>query len=1091
MLNIGDRFEVPIPELKTQRLSVGVIRHLLWVDSDKKITAVSEVAISPRTKVPALTLENGDNVVLLNKKRKLPDSADRVLFQPDGKEAVWLKHPSLAAAEAMVMAGGFAKLAEKAEASWRDGFRYSVERKDAAGNATSLGLRPPQVGSLHNIGGHWSLSNDVATIVMPTGTGKTETMLATLVAHTPGKMLVVVPSRALRDQTARKFLTLGLLRQLGNLAPDVQNPVVGILSNRPKSASDLEIFGQCNVVVATIGTIAQGHAADLLKEIASRVDCLVIDEAHHVAAQSWTELRNAFSQKRVLQFTATPFRRDGKPVDGKIIYSYPLHRAQEEGYFKRINFRAVFELDDADGDQAVAEATVEQLEKDLAAGFDHIAMARCADINRATEVFELYKSIGAKYRPILVHSEAEETVERLNALRSRKSRIVVCVNMLGEGFDLPQLKIAGIHDTHKSLAVLLQFTGRFTRTAGAVLGEATVIANIANQQVSEALDRLYDEDADWNKLLREHSSKAAKDHASLVAFLEKSKCLGESDDDAMQAVIAPKNLLPKFSAVAYRTDNFTPKAFHLGLAKNAVLRGVWLNEEQHVLFFVTQVEPRVEWSRSRRLKDREWHLYVIYHNPAQNLLFIHSTDRESLHENLASAVTGSRAQIISGDNVFRSLGHINRLTFQNIGLKKPGRRNLRYSMYTGGDVGNALSPAQKSTSTKSNVSGGGFAGGEPVSFGCSYKGRIWTKDQGVIQRFMKWCDTIGAKLIDSSISTDDIIDSVLIPREVDKVPDVQVVSIDWPDELLVRSEENTILTSRFGDFPISHYSIEIINPTADRSEMHFKIAHATHYADYTLRFGGPMGFEVKPIGGESLSIKVGKISETLEAWFTDYPPSFLFTDGSELDGNLVIEPRERQVASIPADNVTGWSWKGVNVTKESQWRDGAIDKTSIQYKAAQEFGKSYELVFDDDDKGEAADLVCISEKADFIDLALVHCKFSKANPGERVKDVVEVTSQAVRSGTWIWRFPELCKHLVHRETRSRGGRPTRFLQSDGRKLNHFAKLSRFKPIKARIVIIQPGVQKNQITADQGAVFGAAHSYLQETVGVALEAIVHD
>ena len=37
---------------------------------------------------------------------------------------------------------------------------------------------------------------------MPTGTGKTETMLAWLVAQRPAKVLVIVPSVALREQLA-------------------------------------------------------------------------------------------------------------------------------------------------------------------------------------------------------------------------------------------------------------------------------------------------------------------------------------------------------------------------------------------------------------------------------------------------------------------------------------------------------------------------------------------------------------------------------------------------------------------------------------------------------------------------------------------------------------------------------------------------------------------------------------------------------------------------------------------------------------------------------------------------------------------------
>ncbi|WP_235819678.1 hypothetical protein [Caldifermentibacillus hisashii] len=36
--------------------------------------------------------------------------------------------------------------------------------------------------------------------------------------------------------------------------------------------------------------------------------------------------------------------------------------------------------------------------------------------------------------------------------------------MFGEGIDIPNLKIAAIHDKYKSLPITLQFIGRFART---------------------------------------------------------------------------------------------------------------------------------------------------------------------------------------------------------------------------------------------------------------------------------------------------------------------------------------------------------------------------------------------------------------------------------------------------------------------------------------------------------------------------------------------------------------------------------------------------------------------------------------------------
>lgn len=49
----------------------------------------------------------------------------------------------------------------------------------------------------------------------------------------------------------------------------------------------------------------------------------------------------------------------------------------------------------------------------------------------------------------------------IDTLREKELDGIICVDMLGEGFDFPNLKIAAIHDPHKSLANTLQFIGRF------------------------------------------------------------------------------------------------------------------------------------------------------------------------------------------------------------------------------------------------------------------------------------------------------------------------------------------------------------------------------------------------------------------------------------------------------------------------------------------------------------------------------------------------------------------------------------------------------------------------------------------------------
>ena len=64
--------------------------------------------------------------------------------------------------------------------------------------------------------------------------------------------------------------------------------------------------------------------------------------------------------------------------------TYPLKTAQQDGYFKPISFEPVFEIDDEDGDKAIAKAAVDRLKKDLKAGLNHLVMARCSDSGGST-----------------------------------------------------------------------------------------------------------------------------------------------------------------------------------------------------------------------------------------------------------------------------------------------------------------------------------------------------------------------------------------------------------------------------------------------------------------------------------------------------------------------------------------------------------------------------------------------------------------------------------------------------------------------------------------------------------------------------------
>jgi len=1087
----GNPINLPAISSGKFKQAVGFVEHIIENNKTELIESIGEINVSARIKEPLLTLLDGQKIILTQRKVKdIPEGADGILSVDERNEYYWQSHKRALLFRERVTQKGLTEIANEIEASWTDSFKYVTEKQNADGTILKTGLRPPQIAGLYAIGGHWTMSTQSATLVMPTGTGKTETMLASLIAFQPGRILIVVPSKALRGQTFKKFATLGLLRFLNVVLPTITNPIVGVIQSGPKKNEDLDIFDKCNVVISTMAVLTEPQNVRYHQLIAQKVDTLIVDEAHHIAAKGWSAFKEFFNNKKVLQFTATPFRRDSKLVDGKVIYEYPLHQAQLDGYFKKINFHPIHEIDAIAADEVIAKSAVEQLKKDLET-FDHILMARCSDTSRANEIFKIYHRIAPEYNPVLIHSEESGSESSLGKLFNRESRIVVCVNMLGEGFDLPQLKIAAVHDIHKSLAILLQFTGRFTRSAAQSIGEATVIANIARAEVSEALERLYSEDADWNYLLSEMSSRAARAHAELISFLNESKRLDKIDDSEDSVEISNHLLRPTFNTSVYECENYQPKRFHEGILDNMSVEQVWIHDESRTTYFITKNEFSLAWTKSKAVRDREWHLFVLHHDEKRNLLFFSATDKSATYSKLLEVVGATKA--LNGEVIFRCLGRINRLIFQNIGVKKHGRRNLRFAMYVGADVVQALTLTEKGGSSKSNLSGTGWEDGKPITIGCSAKGRVWARDPGTIPELINWCENVGDKLVDSTIDPSKIIDNVLIPEEAEKLPEALILSIDWPIELLRRSDEKVVCYDGTRNAPLSMIDIVANAKKVNDTELQFSLSttEGANWVTYTLRIGGDAGYVVERKTGAEVRLKMGKLDLSLSEYLSEYPPLIRFTDLSELDGNLLIKPQNPQTLVFPTESFEIWDWTGVDIKKESIWKDNIKRTDSIQGKAAEAFvSGGYQMVFDDDAPGEAADIVAMKEETDHILLSLVHCKFSgAADAGERVKDAVEVCSQAVRSTKWKWKFKDLCIHLLGREKRlASATRPTRFITGTTAEINKFSQASRFKEVRMQIIIVQPGISVKNKSTDQVSVLASAHSFLKETVGIDLEVI---
>lgn len=129
--------------------------------------------------------------------------------------------------------------------SWKNRFNFREE------STNQFGLRPPQLGAIHGIASYLSLKNDCMTVVMPTGTGKTEVMLSTLVYQQCKRVLILVPSSILRKQMLSKFSTLGCLREIGVIDEKTPNPRVSIIESGMKDMTEVkELIDSSNVIIA-------------------------------------------------------------------------------------------------------------------------------------------------------------------------------------------------------------------------------------------------------------------------------------------------------------------------------------------------------------------------------------------------------------------------------------------------------------------------------------------------------------------------------------------------------------------------------------------------------------------------------------------------------------------------------------------------------------------------------------------------------------------------------------------------------------------------------------------------------------------------
>lgn len=1056
---------------------------------------------------------NSNKILVINKKTssKIIDNYDKILlikewdlkddsFTYNKNVYVWYKHPSMNEVEINHT------YLQSIKESWNN-FKIIEENKEL----WIEWLRKPQVGALYSIISNYTINNQTFTIVMPTWTWKTETMLAVLLKLKIDKLLIIVPSDALREQISWKFIKLWIFEKLQMIDWIVKKPVVWVLNTKLKNIE--EFVSKTNVIVSTINIIWWLSDEDQQKlwEMCSH---LFIDEAHHTPANTWKKFKNNFWEANIIQFTATPFRNDKKRIEWNIIYNYPLKKAQEEWYFKNIIFKPVLEPDINKSDNKIKEEAIKQLEQDINDGYDHILMARCKDIKTAEEIYNRYYNTKElqKYNPVLIHSEVPQKQLLLDKLKNQESKIVVCVDMLWEWYDLPNLKIAALHYTHKSLWVTLQFIWRFTRTSGLNLGDATFIANIADSDFWDNLKEMYSENSDWNSIISKQSSLHIEKQIKFQDFINK---FWDVDFDISSIKAPLSSVFYKVKNIIWNSDNIQK-----AIQDNFKLENIkyWINEDYKLVIIIEQIISTPGFWNIKELNEIKYNLHLFSYDDVNNLFYILS-DVETRKESIVKSFQGEYV-LINNDDVFKSFDEIDFLRLFIVWLKEWEYWNLKYRMHAWIDIKSQLTSRDQINKIKSNIFGFWFNKWAPTSIWASRKWKVWAKLNWNVIEWKEWCTEIWKKLKNPLSDWKKVLDWVMDTTKIESIPNNFPISIDWNDDIYLNYDKVYFKFNDIDDWIwIEDVEIELFkiniewieNNEYSRKEMNQWEIKFRIYSEWIFNIEIEWKIEwdddmkkmtfhkiwwdnVSILKGNKITpiLKCNKITPIVD-YLNLHLPIIKYSNWEYLEWMYLSIPNY-EIVWYNINNIYTRKWKDlwVDIKKESKIKNWVIQEDSIQNQIIQELknSKKYDIIFNDDGSWEIADIIWIIYDKDnlHIKIEFYHCKYSwRDEAGARLWDLYEVCGQTQKSVRW-----SNMEHTLNQIKKRWSNNPNKYEEWDKNIISELiTNLPFYNKIEKEFFIVQPWLSKEKISNEQKRLLETTEIYLKNTCNATLKIIASD
>lgn len=297
------------------------------------------------------------------------------------------------------------------------------------------------------------------------------------------------------------------------------------------------------------------------------------------------------------------------------------------------------------------------------------------------------------------------------------------------------------------------------------------------------------------------------------------------------------------------------------------------------------------------------------------------------------------------------------------------------------------------------------------------------------------------------------------------------------------------------DAPLYEVGIEIVEPRIG-GPIKFRVFTEEVEALYEVQFTSK-GVIYAPIRPVSAAIKRSPRSQeiSLSEWFDKEHPVIRFHDSSYLEHNQWYRLRTDDRVPFDPTRIQVWDWSGVDIKVESQTPaklTHSIQRRVLDRLEEPDYEPQYDIIINDDDSREIADIVAFKREGDRLLVHLYHCKYSEETfPGARVDDLYVVCGQTQKSV--VWSEPNMM-NKVFQHLRCRDDswiekhEVSRFERGDRLALDALAPDAPFLNLEFKMFLVQPGLSAGKVSDEQLDLLATTELYLKVISGIPLGVI---